>query len=210
MLLYKTCGKHGLIPRAYKIAASYDRAESALCGGGYGDVWKGKYHGRDVAVKVLRTFSTDLLQRTVKVGLRTCPISALHFKQTTCLSAQRFAKEVVTWKLLRHPNVVPFMGVMESEDRFGMVSKWMKNGSINDFVKAHPEANRFTLVGPRLDTPTFLTSMTIETIQLEGVATGLIYLHSSGMVHGDLKGVRLSPPRLLYYHLQSCLSRKTY
>lgn len=69
ILLYKACGKHGVIPGAYKIAASYDPTENALCGGGYGDVWRGKYLGGDVAVKVLRTFSPDLLQKTVKVGL---------------------------------------------------------------------------------------------------------------------------------------------
>jgi len=30
-----------------------------------------------------------------------------------------------------------------------------------------------------------------EKIQLAGVAKGLIYIHSQGMIHGDLKGVRL-------------------
>jgi len=28
-------------------------------------------------------------------------------------------------------------------------------------------------------------------LQLIGVAKGLIYIHSQGMIHGDLKGVRL-------------------
>jgi serine/threonine protein kinase len=28
-------------------------------------------------------------------------------------------------------------------------------------------------------------------LQLEGVATGLIYIHNQGVIHGDLKGVRL-------------------
>ena len=28
-----------------------------------------------------------------------------------------------------------------------MVSDWMVNGNINDFVKAHPDANRLELVG---------------------------------------------------------------
>ena len=29
------------------------------------------------------------------------------------------------------------------------------------------------------------------TLQLEGVAKGLIYIHDQGMIHADLKGVRL-------------------
>jgi len=28
------------------------------------------------------------------------------------------------------------------ENQFAMVSDWMGNGNINDFVKAHPDANR--------------------------------------------------------------------
>jgi hypothetical protein len=59
---------------------------------------------------------------------------------------QRFCKEAVTWKTLRHPNVVPLIGVTMSETRFAMVSDWMVNGNINEFVKAHPDVNRLDLV----------------------------------------------------------------
>lgn len=33
-----------------------------------------------------------------------------------------------------------------TENRFTMVSGWMTNGNINQFVKAHLNANRFELV----------------------------------------------------------------
>ena len=33
-----------------------------------------------------------------------------------------------------------------TETQFGMVSKWMANGNINQFVTAHKEADRFELV----------------------------------------------------------------
>ena len=33
-----------------------------------------------------------------------------------------------------------------SETQFAMVSEWMPNGSINQFVKTHWDANRFDLV----------------------------------------------------------------
>ena len=52
----------------------------------------------------------------------------------------------MTWKTLQHPNVLPLIGVMMSETRFAMVSDWMVNGNINDFVKVHPDANRLELV----------------------------------------------------------------
>jgi len=53
----------------------------------------------------------------------------------------------VTWKALNHPNVLPLLGVMVTEDRFAMVSEWITNGNINQFVTAHRDANRFELVG---------------------------------------------------------------
>jgi len=60
---------------------------------------------------------------------------------------QTFCKEVVTWKTLHHPNVLPLLGVTMGERLFAMISEWMVNGNIVDFVEAHREANRFELVG---------------------------------------------------------------
>ena len=58
-----------------------------------------------------------------------------------------FCKEVVTWKSLRHPNVLPLLGVTMGDGHFAMISEWMANGDINGYVKAHRDANRFELVG---------------------------------------------------------------
>jgi len=51
------------------------------------------------------------------------------------------------WKALHHPNVLELIGVTMSETQFAMVSDWMLNGNINEFVKAHPGADRLELVG---------------------------------------------------------------
>ena len=34
-----------------------------------------------------------------------------------------------------------------TEDRFAMVSEWMTNGNVTQFVRTHRDANRFELVG---------------------------------------------------------------
>ena len=62
---------------------------------------------------------------------------------------KRFYKEVIAWKVLDHPNVVPLLGVPKdrSQLQFAMVSEWMPNGTINQFVKVFRDANRFNLVG---------------------------------------------------------------
>ena len=60
---------------------------------------------------------------------------------------QRFCKEVIAWKALHHHNVLPLLGVTMKDHLFAMVSEWMINGNINEFIKSHAEADRFELVG---------------------------------------------------------------
>jgi hypothetical protein len=74
--LYRTCGRNALLPRALKIPVYYDRASAALYRGGFADVWKGEYRGRNVAVKVIRTYSTDNLQKIIGVSYRPCSFLA--------------------------------------------------------------------------------------------------------------------------------------
>ena len=59
---------------------------------------------------------------------------------------QRFCREGVAWKHLRHPNILPLIGVTVSNQRFAMVSAWMENGSINEFVGKDRHVNRIELV----------------------------------------------------------------
>ena len=77
-----------------------------------------------------------------------------------------------------------------------MISEWMINGNINQYVKAHPEADRMELV--RLVCNLVRLLQRLKNLQLTGVAKGLIYLHSDGMIHGDLKGVCSISLELLY------------
>ena len=51
------------------------------------------------------------------------------------------------WKFLRHPNVLSLTGATMSETRFAMISDWMVNGNIGDFVKEHADVDRHGLVG---------------------------------------------------------------
>ena len=42
--------------------------EIPLCHGGFADVWKGQYHGREVTSKVLRIYQTSDVEQIRKVG----------------------------------------------------------------------------------------------------------------------------------------------
>ena len=50
------------------------------------------------------------------------------------------------WKSLQHPNVLPLMGVTMTEVHFAMVSEWMADGNIREFIKAYPNEDRLGLV----------------------------------------------------------------
>ena len=68
---------------------------------------------------------------------------------------QSFCREGVAWKHLRHPNVLPLLGVTVSEYRFAMVFEWMENGNIIDFVGKDKYVNPTKLVRHRsMPTPT--------------------------------------------------------
>ena len=55
------------------------------------------------------------------------------------------------WMWLTHPNIVPFLGVA-SQDIFPfcLVSMWMENGNVLEYVKRHPRVNPFKLVSQQL------------------------------------------------------------
>lgn len=53
------------------VPVCYDPTGHALYRGGCADVWKEKYCGEDVAVKVIRTYSTDELRKIIHVGCST-------------------------------------------------------------------------------------------------------------------------------------------
>ena len=52
----------------------------------------------------------------------------------------------MTWKTLRHPNVLPLLGVIMGNRHFAMISEWMVRGNIKEFTKANRDVNRFELV----------------------------------------------------------------
>lgn len=64
-------------------------------------------------------------------------------------SNQRFYREIVGWKYVSHPNVVPFLGISESLFPFCIISPWLPNGNILEYVGKRQEVNRFRLVGDR-------------------------------------------------------------
>lgn len=66
--LYKICGRHAILPESLQIPLCYDRQGYPVYQGGFGDVWRGRYCDKDVAVKVIRVRSRPDLRKVVPVG----------------------------------------------------------------------------------------------------------------------------------------------
>ncbi|KAF8835872.1 kinase-like protein [Paxillus ammoniavirescens] len=80
-------------------------------------------------------------------------------------------REIKVWRELRHPNIVPLLGIAYGfGSAISTVSPWICGGPLHAYLDARDAglnlSDRFGL--------------------LEGVAAGLDYLHSFPVVHGDL------------------------
>jgi len=124
--LRKLCLACGSLPRSFYIPSSElsKRDLQSQDFGGFADVWRGQYSGKDVALKIFR----------------------IHERNRAAMK-KVFYREAVSWKYLSHPNIVPFLGIEDTESQLCMVSVWMPNGSIMSYLKDNPASNWMQLVG---------------------------------------------------------------
>ena len=137
--LCKTCSRNHVIPRAMQIPDCSEGSVEVECGG-FANVSRGTFGGRQVAIKVVHVYITDNLDLIRSVSLLLVP------PYTEINGSQRFCREGVAWKHLRHPNILPLLGVTLNEYRFALVSEWMENGNISGFIERDRDANRTELV----------------------------------------------------------------
>ncbi|KAG8708317.1 hypothetical protein FRC11_006569, partial [Ceratobasidium sp. 423] len=137
-------------------------------GGGACDVYKWKLYKSSpvgtltipVAIKTLRCLSQSRTEAEVKAKL-----------------PKRAAKELLTWLQLDHPNILPLLGLAIFNDGLSMVSPWMSNGNLSEYLRKNKNS-------------------TADRIAFcEQIRAGLVYIHGKNMVHGDLKAVNIMVSR---------------
>ncbi|KAF7799678.1 hypothetical protein EIP86_010918 [Pleurotus ostreatoroseus] len=150
-VLLRFCKDADYLPRSLFLQdmPSFTNAEQ-VPGGGYADVYRLESPpGQVKALKCLRLF----MERSV---------------------VMRFLFEAVLWSRLRHPNLLPFLGlyngVHNNTEKLFMVSSWMPNGELTKCI-ADLEMRKQPV--PRLR-------------WIHEVSSGLRYLHDECIVHGDL------------------------
>ena len=66
--LCKICGHQALLPHSMQIPLSCDDLGSPQCYGGFSEVRKGRYQGREVAVKALTVYQTSDFDKIRRVS----------------------------------------------------------------------------------------------------------------------------------------------
>ncbi|KAG8697578.1 hypothetical protein FRC08_006441 [Ceratobasidium sp. 394] len=84
---------------------------------------------------------------------------------------KRVAREIHAWSKCDHKNVLALFGLAQHRGRLAIISPWMENGTLPEYVAKRPEVDRLDLC-----------------LQ---ITEGLEYLHKGDMIHGDLKGYNI-------------------
>ncbi|KAF9257429.1 kinase-like protein [Marasmius fiardii PR-910] len=144
--------RSGLYPQCFIISNVKKLGAYPVSGGGFGDVWKGTIGDQIVCLKVVKVYLVSEVKQLLT----------------------QYMREAMVWKQLKHPNLLPFMGMYYMDptcEQLCLVSPWMERGNLVRYLKETPadQVDHYSLVSD--------------------VASGLSYLHSREFAHGDLKGV---------------------
>ncbi|KZT27733.1 kinase-like protein [Neolentinus lepideus HHB14362 ss-1] len=143
--LTELCLRRYYIPQELLKSGITRSDRECLNNGGSADVYHGFFGPHEVAIKSFR------------------------MRQDTAAYVQKaFAKEAMLLSTLNHENIVTFRGVVVEGSELCLITDWMSNGDITQYVVKTPHADKEFLINQ--------------------IAEGLEYLHMKGMVHGDLKG----------------------
>eukprot|EP01102_Stenamoeba_stenopodia_P019461 TRINITY_DN735_c0_g1_i1.p1 TRINITY_DN735_c0_g1~~TRINITY_DN735_c0_g1_i1.p1 ORF type:complete len:632 (-),score=100.28 TRINITY_DN735_c0_g1_i1:79-1974(-) len=105
------------------------------------------------------------------------------------VNPDEFVNEVLTQSSLRHQNIAPFIGF--TLQPMCIVTQYYSKGSLYDILHVKQP-------------PTYLPKLVITKI-LKDIARGMIYLHSKGLVHRDLKPGNLLINSLSLDDIVSCV-----
>ncbi|EIW78331.1 hypothetical protein CONPUDRAFT_60830 [Coniophora puteana RWD-64-598 SS2] len=95
--------------------------------GKFADIYKGNIKAKpdvQLAVKVFRMHQTFGFEKPLKY----------------------LAREATVWGQLRHPNILPFYGVLQQGATLSLASPYLKYGQVRHYLEIHPSTNRALLV----------------------------------------------------------------
>ncbi|KAE9402611.1 kinase-like protein [Gymnopus androsaceus JB14] len=160
-----------ILPASLVIRDVKQEGRHAVGGGGFADIYRGT---------ILN------LGRVQLVCLKVLRLVMEQDEETRDKIRKEFCKEALIWRQLKHPNILPLLGVNAElfSPSFCLISPWMENRDIITYLKNNPGHNRHTV--------------------LSEIAAGLYYLHSRDppILHGDIRGANI----LVTDDLHCCLA----
>jgi hypothetical protein len=138
------CGGTEPLPDDFDVAGDFAMPSHAIFKTPASDVYKGRLGTRVVAIKMIRS---DEHERAEIRKVRGVPPPRGRAAQRE--RSQKLRKEAIAWQLLRHPNIVPFLGVRRAgvvSESVQLISIWMDNGELTKFLQSRPDENPVTYV----------------------------------------------------------------
>ena len=127
--LRKICGVNDVLPESCTVP------ESRL-----GCVYEGTLDGSKVRIRRVRVRPGGDSQKAKEVRTRRYVTPVLRHSDVP----QTFNQVAVTSKHLKHPNIVPLLGV--TTEPLELISEWMPGGELPGYIAGHPDADRLSLV----------------------------------------------------------------
>ncbi|CAE6407773.1 unnamed protein product [Rhizoctonia solani] len=135
--------------------------------GGFGTIHKGALcSGQIVAIKCVEVTGSWGAWTSNETSLKVRLDTLFDCKEIRA-HAQHSAHEIYAWSKCSHSNILQLLGFTRYKEHILLVSPWMKNGSLVQYIDQNPRFDRFQ---PSLE-----------------LASAVAYLHDVGIVHGDIK-----------------------
>ncbi|GAB2276196.1 Serine/threonine-protein kinase sty13 [Dionaea muscipula] len=128
----------------------------AFAQGAFGKLYRGTYEGEEVAIKLLERPEHDIEKAQVM--------------------EQQFQQEVMMLAMLKHPNIVRFIGACRKPMVWCIVTEYAKGGSVRQFLTRRQNRS---------------VPLKLAVKQALDVARGMAYVHGLGLIHRDLKSDNL-------------------
>ena len=150
------CSAHRILPASYTLKQEPVPVGTERCRGRFADVSNGEYLGSRVAIKRLNMDGEDTCKK-----FKVIITNSTHYHHSAI--TQRLCREIICWKYLSHPNILPLLGVSVSADLrcFRILTEWMPRGNLIEYTKVNTGANRLILVSLFAVSPPFSLSFTL-------------------------------------------------
>ncbi|KIJ10915.1 hypothetical protein PAXINDRAFT_101856 [Paxillus involutus ATCC 200175] len=153
------------------------QGEHPFASGSYGDIYRGTFRvsGKsiDVAVKAIRTYSTDDVDDPEK--------------------EKTLRREIRVWLNLKHINILPLFGTTMGFGKFpAMVCPWLENGALTSYLERRGDTlttmERLVLVGDVAMGLYYCENQYFSPGYSRSSEISYLTVHSRSVVHGDLSG----------------------